>query len=192
MKRPEWLESVCSDTTFNFVSNPYPKKFEAVTFYLRFRKNNDVSHVFLRAREYGVEGLHEMHVAFEEKGLVYYSVEITIRDPFFNYHFYLVTENAVLYYNQKGISDSIPSEEFDFVLLAGYAAPKWVKDTVFYQIFPDRFRNGRPNLNVKSGEYSYQGFETSEEDWNTPAMEYKDGHNLDFRNGDLYGIICSI
>jgi len=32
----------------------------------------------------------------------------------------------------------------DFRLLAGYEAPIWVRNSVFYQIFPDRFADGDP------------------------------------------------
>lgn len=189
MAEKEWLKSVYSDTTENFVSNPYPKKGETVTFTLRMLKNDDVKHVFLRAREYGVEGLHEMKACGEDSGLAYFEVSLTVRDHRFNYHFYLVTDECIYYYSQYQIRDYIPSEEHDFVLLADYDAPKWVKNAVFYQIFPDRFCNGRPALNVKPGEYSYQGFTPTEEDWDSPAKEFPQGHNLDFHNGDLYGII---
>ncbi len=189
MEKKEWLESVYSDSTTTFVSNPYPKKGETVTFSLRVLKDNELTHVFLRAREYGVEGLHEMCATSEEHGLVYYTADVQIRDPYFKYQFYLVTATGIYYYTQFRITDYIPAEDADFVLLADYEAPRWVKDTVFYQIFPDRFCNGRPELNVKLGEYSYQGYASTAEGWNTPAMEYEQGHNLDFRNGDLYGII---
>ena len=189
MNQEKWLKSLYSDTTENFVSNPYPKKGEKVSVSIRFLNNDNVSHVFLRAREFGVEVLYEMKKVYEDKGLCYYSSEVQIKDSYFNYHFYLVTENQIYYYSQYQITTYIPSEEHDFVILCDYAAPEWVKDSVFYQIFPDRFCNGRPDLNVKNGEYSYQGFLTSEEKWESPAKKYSQGHNLDFHNGDLYGII---
>lgn len=186
----KWLESVFSDTTENFVSNPYPKKGETVRISIRFLRNDEVRHVFLRARVYGMEKLFELSAdKNEDSSLVYYSGEIKITDPYFNYHFYLVTDKEIFYYSQYQITDYIPGEEHDFVLLADYDAPAWVKDSVFYQIFPDRFCNGKPELNVKTGEYSYQGFSTIEEEWAVPAREFSGGHNLDFHNGDLYGII---
>lgn len=189
MKNYKWLDSVYSDTTKNFVSNPYPKKGEKITIYLRVLKNDDLKHVFLRSREYGVEFLYEMQPDFVQQNLVYYKVEVAIKDPYFNYQFYLVLDDKTFYYTQYRITDYIPSEEKDFVILADYKAPCWVKDSVFYQIFPDRFCNGDPSLNVKTGEYSYQGFSTTEEEWDSVPKEFEQGHNLDFHNGDLYGII---
>lgn len=185
----DWKKSVYSDTTENFVSNPYPQKGETVTISVRVLKTDEIKHVFLRARVFGVEQLFEMKKSFELNSLQYYSAEVQVRDPYYNYHFYFVTEKEILYYTQHELTDYIPSEEHDFVLLADYDAPKWVRDTVFYQIFPDRFCNGKESLNVKNNEYTYQGFSTTEEKWETPAMEYEEGHNMDFRNGDLYGII---
>ncbi len=50
--------------------------------------------------------------------------------------------------------------------------PKWVKDAVFYQIFPDRFaKSGRK----PSGSLPF-------EDWNTPPTVHG------FKGGDLYGV----
>ena len=98
MNQEKWLKSLYSDTTENFVSNPYPKKGEKVSVSIRFLNNDSVSHVFLRAREFGVEVLYEMKKVYEDKGLCYYSSEVQIKDSYFNYHFYLVTENQIYYY----------------------------------------------------------------------------------------------
>jgi glycosidase len=37
----------------------------------------------------------------------------------------------------------------------GFAAPSWAKDAVVYQIFPDRFRNGRKDNDPKTGDVRY-------------------------------------
>lgn len=42
-----------------------------------------------------------------------------------------------------------------FQYLCGYEAPEWAWKTFFYQIFPDRFRNGDPANDVQTGEYRY-------------------------------------
>lgn len=186
----EWLKSVYSDTTENFVSNPLPKKGEKVKFSLRMCRNDEIRHVFLRSKEFGVERVNEMTKASEEGELFYYTVELPVKDRQFRYQFFLQTDDGIFYYTQFRITDYIPSGNADFILLTDYDEPDWVKDTVFYQIFPDRFRNGRTSLDVKKGEYTYQGFVTRPcEKWDEPAKEYEEGRNLDFHNGDLYGII---
>ncbi|HEX2755331.1 MAG TPA: alpha-amylase family glycosyl hydrolase, partial [Candidatus Limnocylindrales bacterium] len=37
----------------------------------------------------------------------------------------------------------------------GFTAPSWAKDAVIYQIFPDRFRNGRKDNDPKTGDIRY-------------------------------------
>jgi glycosidase len=37
----------------------------------------------------------------------------------------------------------------------GFTAPSWAKDAVIYQIFPDRFRNGRKDNDPKTGDVRY-------------------------------------
>lgn len=184
-----WLESVYSDSTKNYVSNPYPKKNEKITISIRMKKNEEIKQVFLRYREFGIEQLRLMDK--EEKGsFLYYSKEIEIRESRFGYQFYLVTDEKIYYYTQYRITDYIPDESRDFMILADYKASQWVKNTVFYQIFPERFYNGNPQISVKEGEYSYQGYETiAVKEWDTPAKSYEEGHNVDFYGGDLEGII---
>ncbi len=41
------------------------------------------------------------------------------------------------------------------VYVPGFTAPAWAKDAVVYQIFPDRFRNGRKNNDPKTGDPRY-------------------------------------
>lgn len=41
------------------------------------------------------------------------------------------------------------------VAVPHFKAPAWVKDAVIYQIFPDRFRNGRANNDPKTGDPRY-------------------------------------
>lgn len=186
----EWLKSVYSDTTRHYVSNPYPQKGERVTIRLRMLENQDIKEILIRTREFGIENLTKMELVEKKNGLDYYAAEMTIHDKVFRYQFYLVTAKQIYYYTQYRITDYIPSESQDFIILADYKAADWVGDTVFYQIFPDRFYNGCPRLNVRDGEYTYQGHMATEvKQWNTPAARYEEGFGLDFYNGDIAGII---
>lgn len=184
-----WLYSVYSDSSKHYVSNPYPKKKERVVISLRMKKNEEIQRVFLRYREFGIEQLREMD-GEEKDGLLYFKKEVEIRENRFHYQFYLVTEHQIFYYTQYRITDYIPDETMDFVILADYHGAEWVNGSVFYQIYPERFCNGRPELSVKDGEYFYQGFPAKAvTPWNTPAKSYEEARNVDFYGGDLYGII---
>lgn len=183
-----WLESIYSDGTSEFVSNPSPKLFETVTVKLRMYENAPVKHVILRSLHNGVEQLDEMHIAYTKGGLVYYEAPLTITENRIQYQFYIVTENTVYFYTQKEITTYVPDHTYDFVLLADYVQPEWVKRAVFYQIFPERFCNGNPDNDVKSNEYTQDGHPTIQMNWNDTPLHYLEGYCMDFYGGDLEGV----
>ena len=184
-----WLESVHSDGTAAFVSSPTPKLFEDVTIRLRMYEDSPVNHVILRSMPNGMERLDDMQIARKENGFVYYEATLRMNEKRIQYHFYLVCEDAVYFYTQRGITTYLPGHTYDFVLLADYVQPQWVREAVFYQIFPERFCNGDPSNDVVNGEYTQNGYPTIQmQDWNQPALRYEQGHCLDFFGGDLQGI----
>lgn len=188
-----WLESIHSDGSAAFVSNPSPKLFEYVTIRIRFYEDAPVKHVILRSMPNGMERLDEMHLSRKEKGFVYYETTLNMNENRIQYHFYLVCDDAVYFYTQREITTYLPDHTYDFVLLTDYRQPVWVKDAVFYQIFPERFCNGDPSNDVKNGEYSQNGHPTIQmEKWDLPALRYPQAHCLDFFGGDLQGILEKI
>jgi len=66
--------------------------------------------------------------------------------------------------------------------------PDWVRDAVFYQIFPDRFAQGDPALHVADGEWSLRGHPTRRRPFGAPPLPYAEARNLDFYGGDLVGV----
>jgi cyclomaltodextrinase len=70
------------------------------------------------------------------------------------YGFELLSEDERMVYTEKGFFNEIPDDDtayyfcFPFLNKADvFRAPEWVKDTVWYQIFPERFANGNDELN---------------------------------------------
>ncbi|WP_027408977.1 alpha-glycosidase [Anoxybacteroides tepidamans] len=70
------------------------------------------------------------------------------------YGFELLAESKRIIYTEKGFYDEVPCDDtayyfcFPFLNKADiFQAPEWVKDTVWYQIFPERFANGNNALN---------------------------------------------
>lgn len=189
----KWLESVYSDGTAAFVSNPSPKLGETVTIRLRMYANHPVKHVFLRSCPNGAERVEEMHLADTAHGLVYYEAPLTMSENRMHYQFYLVTEDAIYFYTQKEITTYVPDHTYDFVLLADYVQPEWVKNAVFYQIFPERFCNGDPTNDVTDGEYWFEGHPSIQvKDWKEAPKSYYSTYCLDFFGGDLQGITQKI
>ncbi|HSO28921.1 MAG TPA: alpha-amylase family glycosyl hydrolase, partial [Candidatus Sulfomarinibacteraceae bacterium] len=99
------------------------------------------------------------------------------------------------------------------VHVPGFEAPAWAQDAVIYQIFPDRFRNGRKDNDPKTGDVRYDDpviklgwgvlpegycrnyadgntncpwrFDTTPPDW-SPTKEGPRGR--DYHGGDLKGV----
>ncbi|WP_416731277.1 glycoside hydrolase family 13 protein [Fictibacillus sp. JL2B1089] len=79
---------------------------------------------------------------------------IAIQPPFrrLRYGFELKSGDETLVFTEKGFYNEAPFDDtayyFCFPFLNGidvFRAPSWVKDTVWYQIFPERFANGDPS-----------------------------------------------
>ena len=188
-----WLESVHSDGTAEFVSNPHPKLRETVKIRIRFYQDAPVTHVYLRTLPNGTERLTPMYLLKKERGLSYYEAPMKMTQPRMQYQFYLVCPDGIWFYTQKDITPYVPDHTYDFKLMSDYVQPQWVKEAVFYQIFPERFCNGDESNDVQTGEYSQNGHSTIRvENWSQDAMSYQQGHCLDFHGGDLQGIIEKI
>jgi len=183
-----WKESVYSDGSKFYVSNPNPALGETVVIRLRVFKKSPVKTVVLRYIKNGCD-MHVKLRAMEEKGIfAYFGCELKISQPVINYHFLIGTGSETYYYNQLGITDYPPTEEYDFRIIAGYESPEWVKKSVFYHIFPDRFYSGNPENDVKDNEYCFDGHPAIKKNWNEKPCEYSEGFCLDFFGGDLEGI----
>ena len=185
----KWLESIYSDGTADFVSNPSPKLYEEVKVRIRMYEDAPVEHVLLRYTPNGADRVIEAYTVKKENGLVYYEVPLVMTEKRIQYHFYLVCKDVVYFYTQKDITTYLPDHTYDFVLLTDYIQPEWVKKAVFYQIFPERFCNGNEANDVQDGEYSQDGHPTIKmKNWEDKALTYEEGFCLDFYGGDLQGI----
>ena len=83
----------------------------------------------------------------------YWECEITPPHRRIRYGFELKSQKETLLYTEKGFFHEILSD-CDYYFCFPYVhttelfdAPQWVKDTNWYQIFPDRFYNGNSSLN---------------------------------------------
>ena len=188
----KWLESVYSDGSRYFVSTPEPELGQTVSVRIRMYDDAPVRHVFVRTCPNGAERLTEAEKVKTEHGLAYYEASFTVSETRMHYHFYLACDDVIYYYTQKEITTYIPDHTYDFVLLANYRQPRWVKSAVFYQIFPERFRNGDPSNDVRSGEYQVDGHSVVHMEWDDTPLQYEQGHCMDFFGGDLQGVKAKI
>lgn len=189
MHSQDWKQSIFSDGTKSFLNTGNPAIGEEVRARIRFFSDSPVKKVYIKLFKNGEQRLLKTEKVREDAFFVYYEGTFRMTQQRMSYCFLLEAENRLFYYTQAGLSANPTDLKHDFVVLSEYTQPEWVKHAVFYQIFPERFCNGDPSLNVKDGEYKVNGYDTiAIKDWNTPAGTYDEVHCADFYGGDLKGI----
>ena len=104
------------------------------------------------------------------------------------YRFEVSSGSETLWYNADGVSATEPTSG-DFFIIPGFATPDWMKNGVMYEIFVDRFFDGNPNNDVKTGQYTYAGCATEQHAWGSSVYATTPGCNSEvFFGGDLAGI----
>lgn len=93
------------------------------------------------------------------------------------------------FWGSHGLEKTLPRYDRFFHLLAGPLPPAWALGTVFYQIFPDRFRQGRPELAPKEGEWRLLGRPIRKKAW--PEPPGPEGA-WEFYGGDLFGVLDAL
>ena len=106
------------------------------------------------------------------------------------YCFKAVMDDCQWWLSATGVSRRVPGQEQHFRYNAVYQPPEWVRQQVFYQIFPDRFANGNPDINVVDGEYGLAGTEEPvvAKAWGDSPSSHNHEGAREFFNGDLKGI----
>lgn len=111
----------------------------------------------------------------------YYEATIGNCRSRFKYYFKIEDNmGSIFFYNERGVLETEPfdSQPFQFPYICTgdlYREVSWVKDSIVYQIFPDRFCNGNKS---KAGEYI--------EEWGSKVDYYKRF------GGDLKGITSKL
>jgi alpha-glucosidase len=188
LQLPQWIFSIHHDGSETFVSKPMPAMGDTVTIRLRTGLNTPLHHVFIRAMLDGEFRMIEMQKANANQVAQYWEGVLPIQQPHTDYSFKLMTSEGAYYYTALGASRSDSPDFYDFSIIADYKAPLWIRDAVFYQIFPDRFNNGDPDNDVSDGEYEHKGYKAAKRAWNELPWEWKKAGSMDFFGGDLQGI----
>lgn len=130
--------------------------YDQETVELRIRtKRNDVQHITLLAGDKyhwgGTLMRLRMKPYLSDQWFDYW--QVFVKPPFrrLRYAFKLENEAQTLWMTEHGFETNEPADPnqfFDFPYINPvdvFAPPTWVKDAVFYQIFPERFANGDPS-----------------------------------------------
>jgi len=97
----------------------------------------------------------EMKCSYSDELFDYYTIEVEAPNYRLSYYFELVSEGETHPFTEWGILPELVQSEMHMVMfhypyineIDIHKTPEWVKDSVFYQIFPDRFANGNEAIN---------------------------------------------
>lgn len=185
-----WLHSVHHDGSSCYVDVNGAVSLGS-TIRLRVRTGLDapVESIFLRTNPDGEQHMAPLRLIAKDAAACWWEGEMQVRMLKNNYRFFLLTGEGNWWLTAAGMLRYTPTDSTDFRILAQYHAPTWVHDTVFYQIFPDRFADGDPSNNVRNGEYACYGKPVIARPWGElPRSPWKTGE-VEFFGGDLQGII---
>ncbi len=158
---------------------------------LRVRTGLDapVKSIFLRTSPDGEQHLAPLRLIAQDAAACWWEGDMQISMLKNTYRFLLLTEEGNWWLTAAGMLRYTPTDATDFRILGHYDAPDWVHDTVFYQIFPDRFADGDPSNNVRTGEYSCYGKPVLARPWGELPRAHRETGGIEFFGGDLQGII---
>lgn len=163
---------------------------DSLTLKLATEKSVSVKRVCVRHEPDNEEYLVDMLLDGESERLNYWTATISLNKdrPISHYAFKLITADKQFWLDAFGVHTRVPSKETHFKYNAQHQPPGWVSEQVFYQIFPDRFRNGKPEISVKDGEYRVSGGRKAviAKQWGH-AVDPENG-GCEFYGGDLYGV----
>jgi alpha-glucosidase len=189
---PEYIRSIHHDGSGRYVCSPGGANLhlgDEIRLRLRAAPHAPVRRVLLRACPDGEQQFIEMQPEPPGEGAAchWWQATLKVTMPLVGYRFLLFTDDGVWWFNGRGAQRHTPTDADDFRLLADYAAPGWVRDSVFYQIFPDRFCDGDPANNVHTGEFEYRGRQAVARPWGEPPAQGW-ASLVEFYGGDLAGI----
>ena len=190
MTIPVYFASIHHDGSARYVQPQDPKLGHQVTLRLRAAPSAPIQRVLLRSEDDGEGFFQPLSPEDPQPGgpARWWRAELTLKMPVMHYRFLLFTDDGAWWYNGSGLHEHTPTDAEDFRLLADFEAPQWVRNSVFYQIFPDRFYDGDAQSNVRDGEYEYRGLRARARKWNEPPTPKGLESLVEFYGGDLPGV----
>ena len=185
---PTWADKIHHDSSELFLSETLPRIGAVITVDIRVPRQGELRHLYLRSRPDGEWRRTVMEKANSDEYYDWWRAEMPITMHHNNYCFHFLTEGGSFYFNQLGISPIDSPDWFNFTVLGDYDAPLWVREQVFYQIFPERFENGDPGNDRRTGEPTLMGKPVVQRAWGEIPKPFAEGRTVEFFGGDLPGI----
>jgi alpha-glucosidase len=189
MFHPHWTAGVHHDGSPRYVVADRFDPGVTVTLRLRTGLEAPIERIFVCTSPDGEQHMEPMRRAGNDAACQWWEADLQLSGLHNRYRFYLLTAEDAWWLTAAGMLRYIPTDASDFNILANYQAPDWVHDSVFYQIFPERFADGDPSNNVLSGEYLCYGRPVVARSWGERPRPHSESGGVEFFGGDLQGIV---
>lgn len=183
---PEWIYDCLHTGSVDHVSNPHPALGETVTIRLEVPAAGNPEQIVLRSIPNGEQQFQKMNLVDSRTSMNIWEAELLVNEPRVLYRFAIQAEGQIWWLNAAGVSSQVPFGLFDFKLLADSPEITWLSNSVFYQIFPDRFANGDPSNDPDGPIEAYPGYSRRTYPWGEPTEQNR--KVFPFYGGDLKGI----
>lgn len=185
---PSWTAGAYHSGATPYLSELYPALGARVAVQMRAPAAAPLRAVYLRTFPDGEQMLTPMRRADATAEAQWWLGNLTISEPLVHYRFLLEADDGLWWLTARGVTAHDPLDLTDFRIIADYVAPTWVREAVFYQIFPDRFANGDPTTDPQPAEFAFRGARPHTYPWGTPP-DPDQPFSLVFYGGDLPGIV---
>jgi alpha-glucosidase len=163
-----------------YVSNIAPEIGDKVTFKVRVPNDYIFEKAMLRLYYDGEPRIFEMKAGKPGVNERWYQVNVEILNLQSYYRFAFIGKGKYEWLNAKGLFDHDVHSNNDFQLVAIADNPEWIKSSVFYQIFPDRF--------ARSGKVTILPNWAHPRDWDLLPRGRGKYTGQELYGGDLYGV----
>jgi len=174
------LQSPHHDGSELYVSNSAPRVGDKVV--LRVRVPNTYSFAKSFVRLYHDGEPRSFELALEKSGRTesWWSVKVKIENLSTSYRFVFVDVDKYDWLNGSGFYDHDVHSNNDFQIVAIPAFPDWIRSSVFYQIFPDRFAKSATKPDIPDWAHH--------RDWNELPSVGSHATGTELYGGDLKGV----
>ena len=160
-----------------YISNSAPVIGEKITLKVGVPNTYLFEKAMVRIYQDGEPRIFELKLGKVES---WYQVSIEIVNLQSLYRFAFIGQGKYEWLNARGLFDHDVHSNNDFQIVAIPGNPEWIKSSVFYQIFPDRFaRSGKVNI---TPEWAYP------REWNLLPRGRGKFTGQELYGGDLYGV----
>jgi alpha-glucosidase len=168
------------DGSENYLSSAAPKLGQKITFKFRAGSEFPIEKAILRLYHDGEPRFFPMTKTVSGKEQ-WWKSSVEIMNSKTPYRFLIVNGERYSWLNAQGFHSNDVTSTHDFQLLATAEYPSWIRSSVFYQIFPDRFATTGKYAALKPDKFVAR-------DWNALPKGRDKTTGVEYFGGDMDGV----